>query len=204
LSQRASDLAVDPNLRIVVERGFKHNRRTGGIEAANSLRRGYGYTVPGETEPSGRAPLVKSRWADHLPLRIVEVGAAGVGSMVISLDRGSRWLAVGSRAAEVHLEDPGVAVAPFARDQSNPVAGGQINGGIWLPAGQAGVHRPSGQQSRKQQRAKTFVGLLNSAAVPALPIAMFAPAAKVPSTRSRAIRLPPSSTTAITPLALFL
>ncbi len=47
---------------------------------------------------------------------------------------------------------------------------------------------------------KTRVGFLNSAAVRALPIEMLAPAAKVPSSRSSAIRLPPSSTTAMTPV----
>ena len=44
---------------------------------------------------------------------------------------------------------------------------------------------------------KTLVGFLNSAAVRALPIEIFAPAAKVPSRRSRDMRLPPSSTMAI-------
>jgi hypothetical protein len=44
-----------------------------------------------------------------------------------------------------------------------------------------------------------FVGRLNKAAVRALPMEMLAPAANVPSSRSSAIRLPPSSTTAMTP-----
>src|SRR5262245_8997076 len=44
-----------------------------------------------------------------------------------------------------------------------------------------------------------LVGRLKSAAVRALPIEILAPAAKVPSNRSSAIRLPPSSTTAMTP-----
>lgn len=46
---------------------------------------------------------------------------------------------------------------------------------------------------------KARVGFLNSAAVRALPIEMFAPAAKVPSSLARATRFPPSSTTAMTP-----
>ena len=49
---------------------------------------------------------------------------------------------------------------------------------------------------------KNFVGFLNSAAVRAFPMEMFAPALNVPSIRSTAIRLPPSSTTAITPVVL--
>src|SRR5436309_2390384 len=44
-----------------------------------------------------------------------------------------------------------------------------------------------------------LVGFLKSAAVRALPMEMLAPAAKVPSIRSSAMRLPPSSTTAMTP-----
>ena len=46
---------------------------------------------------------------------------------------------------------------------------------------------------------KKRVGFLNMTAVFALPMEMLAPAEKVPSNRSSAIRLPPSSTTAITP-----
>ena len=45
----------------------------------------------------------------------------------------------------------------------------------------------------------TRVGFLNMTAVLALPMEMLAPAENVPSSRSSAIRLPPSSTTAITP-----
>src|SRR5262249_42258628 len=41
--------------------------------------------------------------------------------------------------------------------------------------------------------------LLNITAVRAFPMDMFAPAENVPSSRSNAMRLPPSSTTAITP-----
>src|SRR5947207_1829700 len=43
------------------------------------------------------------------------------------------------------------------------------------------------------------VGFLKRTAVRALPIEMVAPIAKLPSSRSSAIRLPPSSTMAITP-----
>src|SRR6185369_9105093 len=46
---------------------------------------------------------------------------------------------------------------------------------------------------------KTRVGRLNNTDVRAFPIEILAPAAKVPSRRSNAMRLPPSSTTAITP-----
>lgn len=46
---------------------------------------------------------------------------------------------------------------------------------------------------------KALVGFLKSAAVRALPIEMVAPAAKVPSRRSRTTRLPPSSTMAMAP-----
>ena len=49
---------------------------------------------------------------------------------------------------------------------------------------------------------KFLVGRLNNAAVRALPIEMFDPAGKVLSSRSRASVLPPSSTTAITPVGL--
>src|SRR5574341_690638 len=50
---------------------------------------------------------------------------------------------------------------------------------------------------------KKRVGRLNCTAVRALPMEMLAPAAKVPSRRSSAIRLPPSSTTAMTPPGAF-
>src|SRR5712691_3482203 len=50
---------------------------------------------------------------------------------------------------------------------------------------------------------KTFVGFLKMADVRAFPMEMFAPAANVLSRRSRAIRFPPSSTTAITPPGAF-
>jgi hypothetical protein len=46
---------------------------------------------------------------------------------------------------------------------------------------------------------KKRVGFLNMTAVRAFPMEIFAPAENVPSSRSRAIRLPPSSTTAMTP-----
>ncbi len=46
---------------------------------------------------------------------------------------------------------------------------------------------------------KKRVGFLNMTAVLALPMEMFAPAENVPSSRSRAIKFPPSSTTAMTP-----
>src|SRR5262249_34263393 len=49
---------------------------------------------------------------------------------------------------------------------------------------------------------KNLVGFLKRTAVRALPIEMLAPAAKVPSILSSAIRFPPSSTTAITPVEL--
>lgn len=51
---------------------------------------------------------------------------------------------------------------------------------------------------------KNFVGLLNRTAVRALPMEILAPAAKVLSRRSTAIRLPPSSMTAMAPPGAFL
>jgi hypothetical protein len=48
---------------------------------------------------------------------------------------------------------------------------------------------------------KNFVGFLNRTAVLAFPIEMLAPAANVPSSLSSAMRFPPSSTTATTPVA---
>src|SRR5713226_8548818 len=46
---------------------------------------------------------------------------------------------------------------------------------------------------------KKRVGFLNMTAVLALPMEMLAPAENVPSSRSKAIKFPPSSTTAMTP-----
>ena len=68
----------------------------------------------------------------------------------------------------------------------------------------SGVNSPSGSATMAvrppaMMSSKALVSFLNSAAVRALPTEMVAPAAKVPSSRSSAIRLPPSSTTAITP-----
>ena len=86
LAQDAGHLAVHPHLGVVVDDDLESDGRTCGAEVADLFGDRDVDAVPVEADFGGRTALVERRGVDGLPLRIVEVGDAGVGSVVVGLD----------------------------------------------------------------------------------------------------------------------
>ena len=127
LSRGPRQLAVHPDLGIVVERRRKNYCRAGRSEIADSLWNRDLDAVPVESEfPRGTA-FIQSRGIYDFPFRVVEIGSARMRRKVIGLVGGAGGLAVGSSGFEIDLDDFSVAVAPLAFDELDVFFGAQVN-----------------------------------------------------------------------------
>ena len=141
LSRGPRQLAVHPDLGIVVERRRKNYCRAGRSEIADSLWNRDLDAVPVESEfPRGTA-FIQSRGIYDFPFRVVEIGSARMRRKVIGLVGGAGGLAVGSSGFEIDLDDLRVAVAPFASNKLRACFGGKVDGCLGLALGERFVER---------------------------------------------------------------
>ncbi len=118
LPRRACELAVDPHLGVVVDRGLEHGRATRGVEAADALRNRHPDAIPVEREAPVAAARVERRRIDRRPARVVEIAPARVRLDVVGLHGGAGGLLVRSGRLEVGLDDashPRSATRPCTR-----------------------------------------------------------------------------------------
>jgi hypothetical protein len=117
LAEITSDLAVDPNLSVIVERRFENNRRSRRVKIADLLRNGYRDAVPIKRETAVAATLCKIGGSDLFPVAVVKIDRTRVRSVIICLYRRTTRLTVRTRRVELCLDDLCVAVSPLAADQ---------------------------------------------------------------------------------------
>src|SRR5262249_36479180 len=118
LAERARYLAIHPHFGVVVERGFENHRRSGWIVAADALGNRQVDPVPVKAQAASGAALVERGGSNGFPFRIVEIGGAGVGRVVVGFDRRAGRLAIGAGPAEIDFDDPGVAITPLTLDEA--------------------------------------------------------------------------------------
>jgi hypothetical protein len=81
LAERIVQIAVEPDLGVIVDHDLEHEGRAGRIERADALGDGDVDPIPVEGDSPGRAPPLERGRIEHLPARIVEVCGAGLGRM---------------------------------------------------------------------------------------------------------------------------
>ena len=89
-------LAVDPHLGVVVERGLELHGGTGRVVRADALGNGDADAIPVERQPTVSAPAHEIERIDDRPRRIVEVRDAGTRRVVVGAHRRAGRLAVGA------------------------------------------------------------------------------------------------------------
>lgn len=87
-------LAVDPYLRVVVERRVELNRGAGRIVRADPLGNRDADAIPVEREPAVSAPACQVERIDDRPSRVVEVRGAGARRVVVGAQGRAGRLAV--------------------------------------------------------------------------------------------------------------
>src|SRR5207247_5648307 len=117
LTQDERQLAVGPDLGVVVHDDLEDRRGPSGIELPDSLGDRDLQAVPGEAQPAAGAACLERRRLDPLPLRVVEIGGAGVRADVVGSIWGAARLQIGPGGAKADRHDLGVAVAPLALDE---------------------------------------------------------------------------------------
>src|SRR5207244_11482757 len=109
-------------------------RGPNGIELPDSLGDRDLQAVPGEAQPAAGAACLERRRLDPLPLRVVEIGGAGVRADVVGSIWGAARLQIGPGGAKADRHDLGVAVAPLAMDESHALRSAEIDDRFRTPA----------------------------------------------------------------------
>src|ERR1041385_2626692 len=138
LAQRARQLAVNPNLSIVVQRSLKYGCGTGRIEITDAIGNRQLDAIPVEAEPAIATPLIQSCRANDFPLGIVEIGGTGVRGIVVCFNRCARRLLVWSRPAEISFDDLRIAVTPVTFYRFHTVRRAKIDDCVWFARRNAG------------------------------------------------------------------
>src|SRR5207249_11814774 len=115
------------DLRVVVDHDLERDRGAARVEPRDARGDGNLDAVPVEADLPCRAAALERGRLDRLPRRVVEVGRARLGRVIIGLDRGSRRLQVRPRTLGVDLDDPDVAVAPLSLHEVYAVRGAKVD-----------------------------------------------------------------------------
>ena len=135
LSRGPRQLAVHPDLGIVVERRRKNYCRAGRSEIADSLWNRDLDAVPVESEfPRGTA-FIQRRGIYDFPFGVVELDAACVRCEVVGFIWRSGRLTISSRGFESDLDDLRVTIAPFASNKLRACFGGKVDGCLGFALG---------------------------------------------------------------------
>ena len=141
LSRGPRQLAVHPDLGIVVERRRKNYCRAGRSEIADSLWNRDLDAVPVESEfPRGTA-FIQRRGIYDFPFGVVELDAACVRCEVVGFIWRSGRLTISSRGFEIDLDDLRVTIAPFASNKLRACFGGKVDGCLGFALGGRFVER---------------------------------------------------------------
>jgi hypothetical protein len=130
MTEPPRQLAVDPDLRVVVERGLEFDGRAGGIVRADPIGDRDRDAIPVEREAAGAATLHQRRRIDRRPGGIVEIRDASFRRVVVRADGCAGWLPIGAGADEIDLDDLRVAVAPGAAHEREAVGCREIDRGL--------------------------------------------------------------------------
>ncbi len=117
LPQHERQLPIDPDFRIVINRDFKHDGRTGRVERTDLVRNGHSRAVPIEAKSAGGTALFELSRFDSFPFGIVKVCWAGMDVDVLRVIRRTGWGEISSRTMMTYVHDFGIAVPPLAFDQ---------------------------------------------------------------------------------------
>ena len=123
----ARDLAVYPNLGIIIKGRLKYKGRASRRNLVYAFGDRYLYAVPVKRDPPVSTPLVQVARRHLLPRSIVKIRDAGMRSIVISFYRRAGRLIVGASGLEIGLDDPCVAVFPLSADRLCTLFGCQID-----------------------------------------------------------------------------
>src|SRR5207245_8662004 len=134
LAEDEGQLAVEPDLGVVVHGDLEDRGRPSGVERSEPLRNRDLEPVPAERQATGRAARLEGGRPDHGPTGVVEAGGAGVGTDVVGATGSPARLQVRARRAEVNLYDLRVAVTPLAAHQPHARRRAEVDDRLGPPA----------------------------------------------------------------------
>jgi hypothetical protein len=126
-AQRERQLAVDPDLGVVVDDDLEDGGHARRVQRADPARDLDVDAVPVERH----APVAEARHrllgGEHAPRRVVEVGRLGVGLDVVGAVGRAAGAEVVGDVGEGDLADRRIRVAPAAADQRRAIRGLQVD-----------------------------------------------------------------------------
>ena len=172
LPERAGQLAVHPDLGVVVHDDLEHHRRAARRQPADRFGDRQVEAIPREADLAAGAALFQARRVDCRPPRIVELDGAGLEHLIVGPHRPAGRLQVGPGALRVHFRQSRVSVSPLPAHQRRTFARPEVDGRIrtavdGAPERILGVRRPSdGADQAEDQRDKAGMPVhFNSPAV---------------------------------------
>ena len=152
LPERARQLAVHPDLGIIIERGFEDGRHA--RVSKSPTRAGMVMLMRYQLNQSRRCRGARRACpADHFPFRIVKLRAARVRLVIVGLDWRSSRLAFRAGGFEIDLDNFRVAITPLAFHQPTPSLVARLIAASGLPVGASALFRRTrGQRERRAPR----------------------------------------------------
>src|SRR5581483_10622331 len=120
-------LAVDPDLGVVVDLSFEYERGASGRETAHTLGHREANAVPVEAQMTVATRLCQGGGIDCLPSAVIEIARAGPRREVIRLILRAGWLTIAAGVVKRNRDDARVAVAPLRTHQRDPFARAEID-----------------------------------------------------------------------------
>src|SRR5262249_1149717 len=128
VSQRVGQLAVDPDLGVVVDHRLEDDRRASRVEVADLIRDGDFDPIPVEADTAVRQAQQRLLWGERAPAPVPDDVVRSVR------DRSwSQWIVRSADGDEIDLLDTAVGVAPGASDKTDSLVGLEIHDRIGAP-----------------------------------------------------------------------
>jgi hypothetical protein len=127
LAEDDRQLAVHPDLGVVVDHQLEDHRRAGDVEVGHSRRQRDGRAIPVEGQTAVGPAVLQLAGAKHRPAGVVEVGGTGVGRDVLGSVGRPRGTEIRAGLAMGDLDHGSVIVAPGCAHEPGAFVGPQIH-----------------------------------------------------------------------------